>query len=172
MQQRCDGIEIDIGRYFNGHDWVWPVELNVEHKDLCVGNLGPKTWKMGALMGFAEDTQPLTPIARFGVIVLVAVPPFPYQGTFEHSARDTPLLFRAPPTPEEWTRLHLEEVWHVRRGGHHRLATDSGFALRVSGAGATAAAARTNTTACRLLAPLRRLRDYFSRFLIQHFSHE
>ena len=217
LQRRCDGIEIGVARHFNGHDWVGPVELNVEHKDLCTGHLGPKTWEMGTLMTFADDTQPLyhatlaklrphlteigfrgdidlncmvnaegvfpleftarfgfpalqlqmaltghrwgefllalargeaapfTPIARFGaygVVVLVAVPPFPYQGIFEHSARNTPLLFRAPPTPEEWARLHLEEVWHDRRSGHHRLATDSGFALHVSGTGATVEAAR------------------------------
>jgi phosphoribosylamine--glycine ligase len=214
LQRRCEGIEIGVGRYFNGHDWVGPVELNVEHKDLCTGNLGPKTWEMGTLMHFADDTQPLyratlaklkphlteigfrgdidincivntdgvfpleitarfgfpalqlqmaltghrwgefllalargeaaqfKPIARFGVIVLVAVPPFPYQGTFAHTARDTPLLFRAPLTPEEEARLHLEEVWHDRRSGHYRLATDSGFTLHVSGTGATVAAAR------------------------------
>jgi phosphoribosylamine--glycine ligase len=214
LQRRCDGIEIGVGRYFNGHDWVGPVELNVEHKDLCTGHLGPKTWEMGTLMTFADDMQPLyratlaklqphlseigfrgdidincmvnaegvfpleitarfgfpalqlqmaltghrwgefllalargeaapfTPIDRFGVIVLVAMPPFPYQGAFAHSARDTPLLFRTPPTPEEGARLHLEEVWHDRRGGHYRLATDTGFALHVSGCGATVDAAR------------------------------
>lgn len=54
-----------------------------------------------------------------------------------------PLLFRTPPTPEEGARLHLEEVWHDRRSGHYRLATDSGFALHVSGSGATVDAAHT-----------------------------
>jgi phosphoribosylamine--glycine ligase len=217
LQRRCEGIEIGIGRYFNGHDWVGPVELNVEHKDLCTGNLGPKTWEMGTLMHFADDTQPLyratlaklkphlteigfrgdidincivnaegvfpleitarfgfpalqlqmaltghrwgefllalargeaapfKPIDRYGaygVVVLVAVPPFPYQGTFEHSACNTPLLFRTPLTPAEEAHLHLEEVWHDRRSGHYRLATDSGFALHVSGTGATVDAAR------------------------------
>jgi phosphoribosylamine---glycine ligase len=214
LQRRCDGIEIGVGRYFNGRDWVGPVELNVEHKDLCTGHLGPKTWEMGTLMTFADETQPLyratlaklqphlaeigfrgdidincmvnaegvfpleitarfgfpalqlqmamtghcwgefllalargeaapfTPAARYGVIVLVAVPPLPYQGTFAHTARNTPLLFRTPPTPEEWAHLHLEEVWHDRRSDHYRLATDSGFALHVSGTGATVADAR------------------------------
>jgi phosphoribosylamine--glycine ligase len=214
LQRRCDGIEIGVARYFNGRDWVGPVELNVEHKDLCTGNLGPKTWEMGTLMAFAGEDQPLyratlaklqshlaaigfrgdidincivnaegvfpleitarfgfpalqlqmamtahrwgdfllalargeaAPFilsAKFGVIVLVAVPPFPYQGRFEHSERNTPLLFRAPPTPEEWARIHLEEVWHERRSGEYRLATDSGFALHVSGTGKTVKAAR------------------------------
>ena len=59
LQRRCDGIEIGVARYFNGRDWVGPVEINVEHKDLCTGNLGPKTWEMGTLMWFADETQPL-----------------------------------------------------------------------------------------------------------------
>jgi phosphoribosylamine--glycine ligase len=214
LQRRCDGVEIAVARHFNGHDWVGPVVVSIEHKDLCTCNLGPKTWEMGTLMWFADDNHPLyratiaklkrhlteigfrgyidinsivnaegvfpleitarfgfpalqlqvaltshrwgdfllalargeaapfTPSAKFGVIVLVAVPPFPYQGRFEHSARNTPILFRAPPTPEEWARLHLEEVWHDRRSNEYRLATDSGFALHVSGAGRTVKAAR------------------------------
>lgn len=214
LQRRCDGIEIGVARYFNGRDWLGPVELNVEHKDLCTGNLGPKTWEMGTLMWFAGADQPLyratleklaphlreigfrgdidincivnaegvfpleitarfgfpalqlqtamtahrwgdfllalacgeeapfIPRARFGIIVLVAVPPFPYRGRFDHSVRNTPLLFRTPPRPEEWAHLHLEEVWHDRRSGEYRLATDSGFALHVSGIGTTVQAAR------------------------------
>ena len=67
---------------------------------------------------------------------------FPYQGDFADPARNTPLQFRAPPTPEEWARLHLEEVWHDRRSGEYRLATDSGFALHVSGTGRTVQATR------------------------------
>ena len=219
LQRRCDGIEIGVARYFNGRDWVGPVELNVEHKDLCTGNLGPKTWEMGTLMWFAGEDQPLyratlaklrphlaaigfrgdidincmvnaegafpleitarfgfpalqlqmamsahrwgdfllalahgeaapfTPRDKFGIIALVAVPPFPYRGRFDHAARNAPLLFRTPPTPAEWSRLHLEEVWHDRRSGEYRLATDSGFALHVSGTGKSVRAARAHARA-------------------------
>ena len=217
LQRRCDGIEIGVARYFNGRDWVGPVELNIEHKDLCTGNLGPKTWEMGTLMWFAGEDQPLyrvtlaklqpylaeigfrgdidincivnaegvfpleitarfgfpalqlqmamtthrwgdfllalargeaapfIPCSPFGIIVLVAVPPFPYKGDFADPARNTPLLFRTPPTPEEWARIHFEEVWHDRRSDEYRLATDTGFALHISGTGKTVAAARAAT---------------------------
>lgn len=240
LQRRCDGVEIGVGRYFNGHDWVGPVELNVEHKDLCTGNLGPKTWEMGTLMWFADETQPLyratlaklqphlaeigfrgdidincrvsadgvfpleltarfgfpalqlqmamtdhrwgdfllalargesapfTPRANFGVIVLVALPPFPYRGKFAQTARDTPLLFHATPTAEEWSHLHLEEVWHDRSSDSFRLATDSGFALHVSGVGTSVTAARQ--AAYRLVDQLVLPHKYCRTDIGEHFA--
>lgn len=55
LQKRVDGIEIGVARYFNGNSWVGPVEFNVEHKDLCNGNIGPKTGEMGTVMWFEDD---------------------------------------------------------------------------------------------------------------------
>lgn len=57
LQQRVDGIEIGVGRYFNGKDWVGPIEMNIEHKALCNGGVGPKTFEMGTLMWFDENEQ-------------------------------------------------------------------------------------------------------------------
>jgi phosphoribosylamine---glycine ligase len=34
LQEFVDGIEIAVGRYFNGCTWVGPIGLNVEHKRL------------------------------------------------------------------------------------------------------------------------------------------
>lgn len=55
LQQHIDGVEIGVGRYFNGHNWVGPVEINVEHKNFFPGDLGPKTCEMGTLMWYAPD---------------------------------------------------------------------------------------------------------------------
>lgn len=55
LQQRAHGIEIGIGRYFNGSRWVGPIEFNVEHKRLCAGDLGPNTGEMGTLMWYDTD---------------------------------------------------------------------------------------------------------------------
>ncbi len=55
LQQALHGEEIGVGRYFNGRDWVGPIELNQEHKSLFPGALGPKTWEMGTLMWFAAN---------------------------------------------------------------------------------------------------------------------
>ena len=55
LQERFDGIEIGVGRYFNGYDWIGPVEINVEHKRLCNDNVGPMTGEMGTLMWYDPD---------------------------------------------------------------------------------------------------------------------
>lgn len=60
LQQAADGIEIGVASYFNGQDWVGPVELNIEHKALCDGDVGPKTGEMGTLAWYSADgKQPL-----------------------------------------------------------------------------------------------------------------
>lgn len=57
IQKKAIGIEIGVARYFNGKDWVGPIELNIEHKDLYSGGLGPKTYEMGTLMWFTDDEK-------------------------------------------------------------------------------------------------------------------
>jgi phosphoribosylamine--glycine ligase len=57
LQRRLHGVEIGVGRYFNGHDWVGPIELNQEHKGLMNGELGPKTGEMGTLMWYAQASR-------------------------------------------------------------------------------------------------------------------
>lgn len=52
LQRRVYGVEIGVARYFNGNDWVGPVEINMEHKNLCNEDLGPKTDEMGTLMWY------------------------------------------------------------------------------------------------------------------------
>lgn len=73
LQRRVIGVEIGVARYFNGHDWVGPVEINVEHKNLFPGDLGPKTYEMGTLLWydgrennrlFQEVLAPLKPYLR------------------------------------------------------------------------------------------------------------
>ena len=52
LQKRVDGIELGVARYFNGKDWVGPIEMNIEHKKLFPGGLGPKTAEMGTLIWY------------------------------------------------------------------------------------------------------------------------
>jgi phosphoribosylamine--glycine ligase len=221
LQQHVDGLEIGVARYFNGFEWVGPVELNVEHKHLFPGGLGPKTDEMGTLMwydggtdsrlfrevlaplaphlrqvGFRGDIDincivneqgafPLEATARFGcpatqlqmelhaspwtgflsavargkdyplevrqgygVVMLVAIPPFPYC---QCSPAERPLPrglrihFRTEPDAGELRHYHFEEVGAVRdaqgRESYHTL-TDSGYVLHVSALGETVEEAR------------------------------
>ncbi len=55
LQERIDGVEIGVGRYFNGEDWVGPMEINIEHKRFLVGDLGPTTSEMGTLAWYDDN---------------------------------------------------------------------------------------------------------------------
>jgi len=52
LQEKIEGIEIAVGRYFNGNNWIGPICINVEHKGLFNGNLGPKGEEMGSLVWY------------------------------------------------------------------------------------------------------------------------
>lgn len=54
LHEFVDGVEIGVGRYFNGNDWVGPVEINLEHKRFFPGNIGPITSEMGTLAWYTE----------------------------------------------------------------------------------------------------------------------
>jgi len=55
IQEKIEGVEIAAGRFFNGNDWVSPICINIEHKNLFNDDLGPKTHEMGNLMWYEED---------------------------------------------------------------------------------------------------------------------
>lgn len=55
LQKKIYGIEIGVGRYFNGKDWVGPIEIDMEHKDLFNGDIGPKTPEMGTLIWYEQN---------------------------------------------------------------------------------------------------------------------
>lgn len=54
LQLKATGIEIGVGRYFNGDDWVGPIEMNLEHPHLFAGNIGPFTEEMGTLAWYTN----------------------------------------------------------------------------------------------------------------------
>lgn len=55
LQERVDGVEVAITRFFNGTDWVGPMLINAEHKKFFPGNLGPTTSEMGTLGWYESD---------------------------------------------------------------------------------------------------------------------
>lgn len=57
LQKKLEGIEIAIGRYFNGIDWIGPVCINFEHKKLFPGDLGPTTSEMGTLLWYDKNEK-------------------------------------------------------------------------------------------------------------------
>ena len=50
LQKRVTGVEVAVGAYFNGQEFVKPININFEHKKLFPGDIGPMTGEMGTLM--------------------------------------------------------------------------------------------------------------------------
>jgi len=50
LQKWIFGVEIAVGAFFNGKSFIYPINVNFEHKKLFPGNLGPSTGEMGTSM--------------------------------------------------------------------------------------------------------------------------
>ena len=221
LQKRIHGVEIGVARYFNGTDWVGPIEINIEHKKLFPGDLGPKTAEMGTLLWYTADENnrlfrevlaplkpylqrigfrgdfdincmvneegawPMEATTRFGypavhaqmalhetpwgeflkavadgkscdlrwrsgfaVVVLVAVPPFPFCPKNCDCALDPRGLaihFHQPPGPDDWPHIHFEGVSQGNGTGTecYRLVDHTGYVMHITGRGSTVEAARS-----------------------------
>ncbi|OGZ70369.1 MAG: phosphoribosylamine--glycine ligase [Candidatus Staskawiczbacteria bacterium RIFCSPLOWO2_01_FULL_33_9] len=49
LQKFVQGVEVAVGAFFNGNDFIYPININFEHKKLFPGNIGPFTGEMGTL---------------------------------------------------------------------------------------------------------------------------
>lgn len=49
LQKFVQGVEVAAGAFFNGNDFIYPVNINFEHKKLFPGDIGPFTGEMGTL---------------------------------------------------------------------------------------------------------------------------
>jgi phosphoribosylamine---glycine ligase len=71
LQQVATGVEVGVGRFFNGKEWIGPIEYNIEHTRLFQNNVGPVVDEMGTLAWYAEYenellyTTALAPLASF-----------------------------------------------------------------------------------------------------------
>lgn len=50
LQRRVRGVEVAVGAFFNGSEFMMPININFEHKLLFPGNIGPATGEMGTCM--------------------------------------------------------------------------------------------------------------------------
>jgi phosphoribosylamine---glycine ligase len=218
IQKKMDGVEIGVGRYFNGSNWVGPIEINIEHKSLYNEGLGPKTDEMGTVMWYddnednklfkktlsklkkylqkinfrgdidincivrKEKIYPLEITARFGcpstqlqseihaspwseflkavaqgkaydlkynkgfgVIVLLATPPFPYKvRTRKYNCEGVDLFFKKRLSPQELNHLHSEEISlrKRKRKKQYYISSKTGYVLHITGMGETVEEAR------------------------------
>jgi phosphoribosylamine-glycine ligase len=57
IQRYAEGVEVAVGSFFNGKDFVYPINVNFEHKRLFPNELGPSTGEMGC---YDDRTEVLT----------------------------------------------------------------------------------------------------------------
>ncbi len=55
VQKYVDGIEMGVGAFFNGADFVYPINITFEHKHFLAGGVGPLTPEMGTSMYYSKD---------------------------------------------------------------------------------------------------------------------
>lgn len=72
----ASGVEVAVGAFFNGHQFIFPININFEHKKLFPGDLGVATGEMGTSMFwsgpnklFTETLQKMEPtLAKEGYV--------------------------------------------------------------------------------------------------------
>lgn len=57
LQRKVKGVEIAVGAFFNGREFMYPINVNFENKKLFPGNLGPATGEMGTSMFWSEKNR-------------------------------------------------------------------------------------------------------------------
>ena len=57
LQKFVSGVEIAVGAFFNGKDFILPVNINFEHKRVFPGDIGPFSGEMGTLMFWSEPNH-------------------------------------------------------------------------------------------------------------------
>ncbi len=57
LQKLVSGVEVAVGAFFNGKDFILPININFEHKRVFPGDIGPFTGEMGTLMFWSEPNK-------------------------------------------------------------------------------------------------------------------
>ena len=57
LQRYISGVEVAVGAFFNGHDFIYPINVNFEHKRIFPGDIGPFSGEMGTLMYWSPSNN-------------------------------------------------------------------------------------------------------------------
>jgi len=57
LQKYISGVEVAVGAFFNGHDFIYPINVNFEHKRTFPGDIGPFAGEMGTIMYWGNPNK-------------------------------------------------------------------------------------------------------------------
>jgi len=57
LQKRVIGVEVAVGAFFNSREFIYPINVNFEHKKFFPGDLGPSTGEMGTAMFWSQPNK-------------------------------------------------------------------------------------------------------------------
>ncbi len=57
LQKFVSGVEVAVGAFFNGKDFILPVNINFEHKKLFPGDIGPSTGELGTTLFWSTPNE-------------------------------------------------------------------------------------------------------------------
>ncbi len=127
LHKRVRGVEIGVGRYFNGTDWVGPIEFNVEHVRFLPGDIGPTTSEMGTLAWYDTDET-----NRLYTETLARIKPFLIESGFRGDFEINSIVNETGAYPLEATArfgspiVHLHSELHESPWGELLYAVASG----------------------------------------------
>jgi phosphoribosylamine--glycine ligase len=63
LEEKIQGIEVACSAFFNGDSFIYPININFEHKKIATGGLGFNTGEMGTVMYY--DPRPISQVRLF-----------------------------------------------------------------------------------------------------------
>jgi len=140
LQRYVSGVEVAVGAYFNGKDFIYPINVNFEHKRVFPGDIGPFAGEMGTLSFWSESN------ALFRATVGKMLPALQESGYIGYIDVNCIVNGRGI-YPLEFTSrfgyptvyMHLEGIltsaaewlWRLARGQQFELKTKKGFQIVV-----------------------------------------
>ncbi len=140
LQKFASGVEVAVGAFFNGNDFVYPISVNFEHKKLFPGDIGPFTGEMGTLNYFS---QPNTIFKTTLEKAREDIKKSGYVGYIDINC----IANARGMYPLEWTcrfgyptiSIHMEGVvsewgeflYHIAKGEKYDLKTKKGFQIGI-----------------------------------------